>query len=60
MKSYELVPYTDADHDSYIKCQIDAFKKYIMEFFGVLDMSVMEGQVERIALLNNKFVVRYC
>lgn len=48
MKIYELVPYTDADHDNYIKCQIDAFEKYILEFFGVCDMSIMESHLKQL------------
>ena len=42
MKNYTLVPYTDSDHDSYIKCQTEAFEKYIIEYFGTFDTSVME------------------
>ena len=48
MKNYELVPYTDADHDNYIKCQIDAFEKYILEFFGVCDMAIMESHLKQL------------
>ena len=48
MKSYKLVPYTDNDHDNYIKCQMDAFEKYILEFFGVCDMSVMESHLKQL------------
>ena len=46
MKNYKLIPYTDADHDNYIKCQMDAFEKYILEFFGVCDMAVMESHLK--------------
>ncbi len=42
MKKYTLVPYKSGDHDSYIKCQMDAYEKYIIEYFGTCDMSVME------------------
>lgn len=48
MKNYILVPYTDSDHDNYIKCQMEAFEKYIIEYFGVCDMSVMEGHLEQL------------
>lgn len=48
MKNYELVPYTDADHDNYIKCQMDAFEKYILEFFGNCDMAIMENHLEQL------------
>lgn len=42
MNNYTLVPYADSDHDSYIKCQTDAFKEYIIEYFGAFDIYVME------------------
>ena len=48
MKNYELLPYTDADHDNYIKCQMDAFEKYILEFFGVCDMAIMESHLKQL------------
>ena len=48
MNIYELVPYTDADHDNYIKCQMDAFEKYILEFFGVCDMAIMENHLKQL------------
>lgn len=48
MKNYELVPYIDADHDNYIKCQIGAFEKYILEFFGVCDMAIMESHLKQL------------
>ena len=48
IKTYELVPYTDVDHDNYIKCQIDAFEKYILEFFGVCDMAIMESHLKQL------------
>lgn len=41
MKNYELVPY----YDSYIKSQLEAFTKYIIEFFGKCDVSIMEGHL---------------
>ncbi len=46
MKNYELVPYCDSDHDSYIKSQLEAFTKYISEFFGKCDVSIMEGHLK--------------
>ena len=48
MKNYELVPYTDADHDDYIRCQIDAYEKYILEFFGNCDMAIMESHLKQL------------
>lgn len=58
MKTYELVQYTDADHDNYIKCQIDAFEKYILEFFGVCDMSIMESHLKQLKPNLLKIVVK--
>ncbi len=58
MKTYELVQYTDADHDNYIKCQIDAFEKYILEFFGVCDMSIMESHLKQLKTNLLKIVVK--
>ncbi len=46
MKNYKLVPYCDSDHDGYIQSQLEAFTKYIIEFFGKCDMSVMEGHLK--------------
>ena len=46
MYNYKLEPYTDNDHDGYIHCQLDAFTKYIMEFFGTCDISIMEGHLQ--------------
>ena len=45
MKNYKLVPYCDSDHDGYIQSQLEAFTKYIIEFFGKCDMSIMEGHL---------------
>ena len=45
MKEYKLVKYEDKDHDEYIKCQTEAFKKYIIEFFGGFNVDVMEGHL---------------
>ena len=58
MKNYELVPYIDADHDNYIKCQIGAFEKYILEFFGVCDMAIMENHLKQ--LKPNLFKIEVC
>lgn len=58
MKNYELVPYTDADHDNYIKCQMDAFEKYILEFFGNCDMAIMENHLEQLKPNLLKIVVK--
>lgn len=58
MKNYELVPYTDADHDNYIKCQMDAFEKYILEFFGSCDMAIMEGHLKQLKPNLLKITVR--
>ncbi len=58
MKNYELVPYTDADHDNYIKCQMDAFEKYILEFFGSCDMAIMESHLKQLKPNLLKITVR--
>ena len=58
MKKYELVPYTDADHDNYIKCQMDAFEKYILEFFGSCDMAIMESHLKQLKPNLLKITVR--
>ena len=58
MKNYELVPYTDADHDNYIKCQMDAFAKYILEFFGSCDMAIMESHLKQLKPNLLKITVR--
>ncbi len=59
MKKYELVPYTDADHDNYIKCQMDAFEKYIIEFFGICDMAIMEGHLKQLKPNLFKIIVKH-
>ena len=46
--NYLLVPYTNENHDEYIKCQIEAFEDYIIEFFGKFDISVMESHLEKL------------
>ena len=43
---YDLKPYNNVDHDNYIQCQLEAFTKYIIEFFGTCDISVMESHLE--------------
>lgn len=43
---YKLLSYTDSDHDSYIHCQLDAFTKYIIEFFGACDITIMESHLQ--------------
>ena len=48
MREYKLVKYEAKDHDEYIKCQTEAFKKYIIEFFGGFNVDVMEGHLENI------------
>ncbi len=58
MKNYELVTYNDFDHDNYIKCQMDAFEKYILEFFGVCDMAIMESHLKQLKPNLLKIVVR--
>lgn len=57
MNNYKLIPYTDSDHDGYIQCQLDAFTKYIVEFYGVCDVSVMEGHLKILKPYLNKIIV---
>ena len=46
MKFYKLIPYTNLDHNDYIKCQIEAYKKYLLEFYGKCDTAVMENHLK--------------
>ena len=46
MKKYKLVKYTERDHDDYIKCQVDAFEKYVVEFFGKFKIDAMEKHLK--------------
>lgn len=58
MNNYKLVPYCDSDHDSYIQSQLDAFTKYIIEFFGECDVSIMEGHLKILKPYLFKITVR--
>ena len=57
MNNYKLIPYTDGDHDGYIQCQLDAFTKYIVEFYGVCDVLVMEEHLKILKPHLNKIIV---
>lgn len=57
MIKYDLIKYTNADHDNYISCQLEAFTDYIMEFFGKCDISVMENHLQQLKPYLFKIVV---
>lgn len=56
MNKYTLVPYSDADHNEYIQCQINAFEKYILEFYGKLDICIMEEHLN--LLKSHLFIIK--
>ena len=56
MKRYKLIKYSQKDQDEYIKCQVDAFEKYVVEFFGKFKVEVMEKHLK---LLMRIFHITY-
>ena len=45
---FELKFYEEKDRELYLKMQKDAFEKYVIEFFGQFDQSVMEQHLEKL------------
>lgn len=45
---FELKLYEEKDRDLYLKLQKEAFEKYVIEFFGKFNPSVMEKHLEKL------------
>lgn len=44
---FELKLYEEEDRNLYLKSQRDAFEKYVVEFFGKFNQSIMESHLEK-------------
>ena len=44
----ELIPFKDEDKELYLKTQIEAFKKYVIEFYGTFDIKIMEDHLSQL------------